>query len=476
MLLGGFLSGVALRSIVSIPNIFLTAFFVASIISFVFLSDRYSRSILLCALGIAAGVFRFSIAEHYFQNTLQSMTSEKKVELTGVIDEIPVISDSTVSARTRIDQGYVLVRLDRGSAVAYGDRIVFKGVCELPDTFETNTGTTFDYPHYLMARGIHHVCKVSSYEILEKHQGNYIQEKLYQLRLWFSFHIDQAFKNPHAGLIKGVLLGDKSGLSQDLKQDMTVAGVIHIAVLSGSNIAMVAAIIFGLCKSFPYRIRIIVSVIIVVLFILLSGADPPAVRAGILVLIIFLGKYLHRAPDTGRALLLIGFIMVCYNPFALIYDMSFQLSFLATIGIVHVAPLMEKVCHRVTEKCGLREVLSGTLGAQAVVTPLILYATGAFSIVSLPANVLIGWAVPVLMALGFFGGALHIISGFIAAPIVFLAECMSHYIVSITKISAHLPYAQILLPLHYPILLPIMYVILFVILKRLRIALRKASS
>jgi competence protein ComEC len=241
-----------------------------------------------------------------------------------------------------------------------------------------------------------------------------------------------------------VLLGDKSGLGKELKSEMTVAGVIHIAVLSGSNIALVAAIIFGLTKMLSYNLRIILSVTVVLLFVMLSGAEPPALRAGILVVIIFLGKFLHRELHVGRGLLLAAFIMVFINPFSLIYDMSFQLSFLATIGIVYVAPWVEKFCGKITQRFGLREVVAGTLGAQIAVTPLLMYSTGAFSIVSLPANVLIVWAVPMLMALGFFGGALHAVSIYLALPIAFLGELISGYIIFITKLFAHMSYAQIL--------------------------------
>jgi competence protein ComEC len=438
--------------------------------------DRIVKTsvLFICSIGIGICVFNFS--NQNFRDESRLFGNDKEKEFVAIIDEIPVESEYTLSARAEVNYGYVLLRIEKGSVIQYGDKLLVKAKCEIPEPFDTNTGTTFNYKRYLMARYMHHVCKVKSFEIIEKDSGNYIHARLYELRLWFSGHVDGAFDDPHAGLIKGVLLGDKSGLSPELKSDMTVAGVIHIAVLSGSNIAMVAGIIFGLSKSFPYNIRILLSVCIVVLFVLLSGAEPPAVRAGVLVVIMFMSKFLHRTLHTGRALLTIAVIMVFWNPFALVYDMSFHLSFLATIGIVYVAPLMEVVFKRVTERFGLREVLAGTLGAQVVVTPLILYATGALSIVSLPANVLIGWAVPVLMGIGFFGGLFHVISGFLAMPVVFLAEVFSGYIVSITKVSAHIPYAQILLPLNHPLLLCAMYIGLFFTLRRLKIYSQKVSS
>jgi competence protein ComEC len=454
----GILSGVALRSIVYIPEIVTISLFVATCISFVYIFilfrtkclNKVTFALFLIIFSSIVGVSRFVFAENAFEKDKQEFDLEyvhnpkNKNEFVGVIDEIPTKSEFAISARTKTDHGYVLLRIEKGNDVDYGDMLSVHAQCELPEDFETNTGATFDYDRYLMARDMHHICKVSSLKIFGYSKGNLLQEYLYSIRLWFSDHIDQAFKNPHAGLVKGVLLGDKSGLTTELKSEMTIAGVIHIAVLSGSNIALVATIIFCITKYFSYNARIFLTTCIIVCFVLLSGADPPAVRAGILVLIIFFGKFLHRKPHTGRALLVVAFCMVMWNPFALMYDMSFQLSFLATIGIVYIAPFLENKFKKVTERCGLREILSATLGAQLAVTPLLLYSTGSFSIVSLPANILICWAVPVLMCLGFFGGLLHVFSSFVALPIVLLGELCSNYIIFITKVSAHVPYAQIL--------------------------------
>jgi competence protein ComEC len=257
---------------------------------------------------------------------------------------------------------------------------------------------------------------------------------------------------------------------------MTTAGVIHIAVLSGSNIAIVAMLIFVLTRVLPYRLRIVTTIIVVVWFILLSGAEPPAVRAGLLVIIIFVGKWIHRAPHTGRALLCIAVVMVLYHPSALVFDMSFQLSFLATIGIVYVAPVVERYTRWITERYGLREVVAGTVGAQITVTPLLLYATGVLSIVSLPANILIGWSVPLLMLCGFVAGVLHVVSYIVAAPVIWVGELFSRYIIVITEQAAHIPYAQLVVPVHYPIVLCGMYIILFLIVKRLQNVHEKGSN
>jgi competence protein ComEC len=438
--LTGFLSGVALRSIIFIPQIFVTALIVAAVISICF----YRKNIyLVFIIAAALGMLRFSYPERVFQIQSDEVLNNKEIEIAGIISEIPTESENNISAKTKTDSGNIILRFRKGIELEYGDNVNAKITCEIPKDFETSTGTIFNYKKYLMARNIHHICIVKSFEIISHNSGNYIQSRLYKLRIWFSSHIDDAIVNPHAGLVKGVLLGDKDGLTTELKSDMTVAGVIHIAVLSGSNIAIVAGIIFGLLASISYSLRIFFTVIIIVLFVLLSGAEPPAVRAGILVLIIFFGKFIHRKPHTGRVLLLAAFMMIMWNPFALIYDMSFQLSFLATIGIVYIAPIIKSYLNKVTERFSLREIISSTLGAQIAVTPLLLYSTGMLSIVSLPANILIGFAVPLLMMFGFFAGLLNIISHFIAMPVAFISLIISNYIIFITKTSAHFPYAQI---------------------------------
>src|SRR5690606_11317679 len=102
-----------------------------------------------------------------------------------------------------------------------------------------------------------------------------------------------------------------------------------------------------------------------------------------------------------RLLVVTAVVMLIHNPLILRYDPSFQLSFLATIGLIYVSPLFERLLTNRIPSRTIREIVVGTLATYVFVLPLLLYMTGEMSVVSLPANLLVLPVVPVLMATGF---------------------------------------------------------------------------
>ena len=147
-----------------------------------------------------------------------------------------------------------------------------------------------------------------------------------------------------------------------------------------------------------------------------------------------------------RALLFAGMVMLVINPYLLIYDTGFQLSFLATLGLILVSPLLAQTFNKVPAIIGIREFLVATLATQLFVLPILLYQIGEFSVVSVMVNVLVLPMVPVAMLATFLMVVVSYVSVTLAIPLVWLAYVSLTYIVVVPSFFAKLPFASFAVP------------------------------
>jgi competence protein ComEC len=254
----------------------------------------------------------------------------------------------------------------------------------------------------------------------------------------------------------------------DILEEFRRAGVIHIVVLSGYNITIIADFL----RRFFERIFLLsrltlvpalapaASIIGILLFVLMTGAEATVVRAAIMVLVVIAAKLFGRKYSAPRALIVAGFIMLLENPKVLVFDPSFQLSFLATLALIYVVPIVEKHLPFVTEKWGIRSIIATTLGTQLTVLPMLIYSVGDVSLVSLPANVLILLIIPYTMLLGFVATTLAYVSSLLAVPIAFVANLFLMWIISVAYFFGNLSFASIAVPNISPWIIFFIYIAL----------------
>ena len=181
----------------------------------------------------------------------------------------------------------------------------------------------------------------------------------------------------------------------------------------------------------------------IILFSIMTGAGATVVRASLMALLALLARATGRIYEITLALLFAGFAMLLYNPKILIFDPSFQLSFLATLGLIHLSPLLEKHLKFLPKTFGLRDIVSATLATQILVLPLLLYMMGKFSIVSLPVNLLVLPFIPLTMLFGFLAGTTGFISTILSFPFAFIAHLFLWYELKVVKIASAIPFASI---------------------------------
>lgn len=404
-------------------------------------------AVLAVFLGaISLGVWRTDVyTESVFSNQRNDVGSEVVVE--GVVVKEPDERANTTQYTVQSEGVKYLVMSDRFSDISYGDRIQATGKLSVPESFETEYGRTFDYAGYLASRGISYVVSFANIEIVSHNEGNPFISHLLTLKANFLTAIERQLPEPQAGLAEGLLLGVKRALGEDLEQVFRSTGIIHIVVLSGYNIMLVVAfVMYMLAFLLPWRARLCVGVIAIVSFALMVGLSSTVMRASLMAALALVAKGVGRTYTVLHALFVAGLVMLLFNPYLLVYDVGFQLSFLATLGLILVAPLLEKVFTSIPSVIGIRDFFTATLATQLLVLPILLYQIGEFSVVSVLVNVLVLPMVPVAMLATFLMIVLGKISVILSLPFVYIAYGSLTYIIETANLFGTLPVASFIVP------------------------------
>ena len=410
----------------------------------------YSHAVLLtvvigfCFLG---GIARFELME-YLKPASQFVDQiGSKVELTGVVVAEPEQTAKSTRIVVEVSDERILVSTDRYADIGYGDEISFAGKLQKPESFETEFGRTFNYPGYLAVRDIFYTVSFAQVEVIDTNQGYYLLEKLFTLKSKFLASMQTYVPEPEVGLGAGLLLGVKSGLGDELEDDFRTTGIIHIVVLSGANIMLVVIfVMYLLALILPVRPRAVAGIVAIVLFALLVGLSATVVRASIMAALILCALLFGRRYDIMRALCLAGLCMVMINPLILVYDVGFQLSFLATLGLIVVAPQFETMLAGVSSWFRLKEFFVATMATQIMILPLLLFQIGQFSVVAVVVNMLVLPMVPFAMLFSFLTGLVGFVLPALAALVGVVAYGFLAYLILLATWFADIPFAAFVVP------------------------------
>ncbi|MBI5134368.1 MAG: ComEC family competence protein [Candidatus Taylorbacteria bacterium] len=399
---------------------------------------------LLCAVAFGSGFLRmagFGESGHPLDAHVGEVAS-----LSGTVCSEPEERDTAqrfcFAPESSPDR--VLVTAARYPLYSYGDRLSASGKLSSPRNFEAyEGGPEFDYVSYLAKEGIRYTMFMPHIELSGRDQGHGLLRTLYAAKRSFVERMQFLFPEPESSLLGGLLLGEKDSLPKDVVEDFKDAGLVHILVLSGYNVTIVAE---SLMKAFSFLPRTFgrsAGALSIVLFAVMTGASATTVRASVMALIVLLAKSASRRYDITRALITAAFFMVLHNPSILAFDMSFQLSFLATLGLIYVAPLALERLGFVTERFKLREVAAATVGTQVAVLPFLMHAMGQVSLISLVTNLLVLPFVPYAMLGGFGAIALGSVSSAIAFPLAWATSLVLSYMIRVAAVFAQVPFASI---------------------------------
>jgi competence protein ComEC len=201
------------------------------------------------------------------------------------------------------------------------------------------------------------------------------------------------------GVLEGIIFGDPSGIPSDFQERYRVTGVLHIFAASGSNVAVVMSLLWFITALLPLKLRLGLCSAGLLGYAALCGGSPPILRATIMGIAVLLGRLVQGRVPPLRWLLLAALILFIHNPL-LVRDLGFQLSFMATWGIIVLGPRIQAWrCFRYFPR-QLTWAVAGTLAAQFAVLPLLITAFQRLSLVSLFANLVVFVLIGAVLELG----------------------------------------------------------------------------
>lgn len=443
-----FLAGIVIASFVKIDYVHSFPILLYSIFALIlaavvnFLLKNYRLGIVsLSLLGLITGLFYYS---HFEYVTRPKLEYGVEKEYSGQIVKKPDVDWQKQKVILNIDGQKILVSLPHFPSVKYGDVVTFSGTIEKPGVIEG-----FDYGKYLRKDLVFGVVYSPKDPIAYSGKLS-ITQKSYQ----FLYSISDRFENslyrilpePHASLAAGLILGLKRNIPDSLKNDLSTTGLTHIIALSGYNVTIIVAVLADLLLGYISRKKVfILGTAFIFCFVILTGATSSVVRAAIFSFLVMLGKTIGRRADFTNIMILAALIMVLVNPFVIVSDVGFQLSFMAFAGLIYLSPIVAKLFERsrAAKIPGwFRLPLIETLSAQIAVFPLIMAIFGRVSIIGPLSNVAVLWIVPWSMGVSFVAGLLGIIYYPLGKLAAFVAWPVLEYIIKVVELFAKIPGAS----------------------------------
>ncbi len=459
-----FITGIALASFLPINIINYNIYFF--ILAIIFLisatacwSNKKIRIASLVGIFLFLGIWRFNLDQPEIDDSAIAYYNNRKVKITGRIIlppdvrlksqkltveamsiELPAKSEKATVKRKLA--GKILITADLYPAYNYGDELEIDGQAEAPAEFNG-----FAYDKYLARYDIYSLSYFPRIKLLKTGQGSRTYSQIYNLKSKLSETVNLGLPEPLASLANAIMFGDKRGLPQEYLDYFSQTGTTHIMAISGMNITIIAALSLGLMLAvgLSRRQAFYLSILLLAIFIILVGAPASALRAGLMGFLVLWALKLGRLNKITNSTVLAGAIMLLINPKLLRYDIGFQLSFLAILGLVYFYPIINDwlVRVKIPKLKGGREIFGMTLAAQVFTLPITAYN---FSIVSLIAplpNILILGTIPALTALIFIAIFLTMLWPVLSVIFFTPAWVILKYIISVCTFTANIPLAYI---------------------------------
>lgn len=458
-LLSGFVFGIFWSSFADFGPAFAGLFILLGIaLAFIsFLLDKKLAIFIVALFFLSAGlgIFRYDFnrnkaGNEFFQNNIGS-----EIVFNGIVVDEPDNREDNTRLVVETGGARVLVYAERYPEFNYGDELELRGKIKKPDNFSED----FNWPLYLAKDNIFYEMFYPKARLVSSGNGFWLKEGLFSVKRAFLRNISRVIPSPHSALLGGLVIGSKEAMGKELLDKFREAGIIHIVVLSGYNITIVALVIMRIFSFLPQSFGVAFGSVGIIFFALMTGASATIVRASIMALIAVLARTTGRIYNITIALFVAGFLMVLHNPKILVFDPSFQLSFLATLGLIYLSPLIEEKLKFIPEKWNIRELMVSTLATQIFIFPFLLYRIGEISVVSLPVNFLVLIFVPATMFFGFLAGIFGFLGAIFSLPFAWLAYILLSYELKIVEVFSSFPFASIKLsfPLWITVIIYVIY-------------------
>lgn len=416
-----FLVGVLLASFINnweqkILVAVLAAFLVALVL---FILERQWLAILSLAIILGAGYYFIFDAR---QKDVSIAFGEKTV-FSGLVTKVSYAlekQDLTVKLAEPYS-GKIRITTNRYPERRYGDFINFEGVIKKP--------TDRSAP-YFEKEGIFGTVSFPKIELVGSNQGSPLISALFKIKSFAESTFRRVLPPEKAAFLSGLTVGETAEFSKEFREKMSLTGTSHLVALSGYNISIIGkSVMLALGFFFARRKSFWFATLAIILFVIMTGAEASVVRAAIMGFLVLLADQVERLYSFRNSIAMAAFIMILFNPKILVWDIGFELSFAAVIGLMYLKPSLTKF-FKVKPEGGFlnwRENFWTTISAQTAVLPILLHNFGLFSPISILTNVLILVLIPTTMFLGFLIVLAGTFSYYFAQTLGYLAGLLLGY-------------------------------------------------
>ena len=427
--------------------------------SFVFLPFA-----ILLIVALFFGAARYQLSVPHFDAYHIAFYNDRDYDLliTGTIIEPPDYRDTYTNLRVDVDKvdtgdgdlpvhGLILIRASSNQTFEYGEKIRLRGKLKTPPENED-----FSYRDYLARQHIHSYMSSAKVTVLPGMGGNPIVAALYKIKDKSLANIYHMFPDPESSLMAGILLGVDTGLTEELQQAFKNTGTAHIIAISGFNISIIAGIFFAFFSRFlGDRRGAAVAILVIIIYTFIVGADAAVVRAAVMGSLALLARQVGRRQTALNTLLAVAMLMCLWNPLY-IWDVGFQLSFFATLGLIlYATPFSEFATRIITkyfpsstgEKIAelFAEFVLLTLAAQLTTIPIMAYQFGRISLVSFIANPFILPPQPAVMIIGGLAVLLSLVWLPLGQLVAWIAYPFVVYTIRMVELFDRVPHGTIFL-------------------------------
>ena len=425
-----YVAGIVLGKLLFIPISVLLFTLILSVLSASILFKQGQKPAYLILFTIFIfGMFAWQYSNSIPGNDISKYAVDRYVKVTGSVADEPSSSEDlckfTLKANEIVIHGKrsdisgrvsVFVK-GSGQSLSYGNKVAVHG--KLSMIISTHNPGITSSGDLMAKRRINSqmISNGSNVEIIARSIGNPVKYISIIIKNKLISVIQSTMKEPYSSLLGSIVFGSQaSPLSDELQDNYRTAGVIHLLVVSGTQVSIILASVLAVCGYFGFSgtIRLITVTLANLMFTVMVGAGPSIVRAAVMCEAALIAKAFERENDFYNSLAISAFVLLVLNPLNL-FDIGFQLSFMATWALFYIAPAIEEQIVKYVPAC-----LSGTVAISIAptiaTTPIIFYNFGQISFVSIISNFMIVPWVEITVILGF----VSTIIGLVFLPIAYV--------------------------------------------------------
>lgn len=311
--------------------------------------------------------------------------------------------------------------------IKVGDILIVEGIFNNLDNMEYDD---FNYGRYIKSIGYKGIVYIKSYKIVGK---NTLYSKLGEIKSYIRNTSRYLYKK-NSDFLNSVIIGERENLSLEEKDMFSVTGTSHVIAISGLHTGIFCGMIAFLMRKIDSIYKLVILFIIIWLYSLMVGSPPSIIRSIAFITTLYLSVFLDRKQDSISILALVGILLVINNPY-IIYNVSFQLSFLATLSIIYFYGYIN---HYIKIK-----LISLTLSANILTLPIIYYNFKGIPILSVIGNMIIVPFIGVIMYIGIISLILFNINIWISKVLADINILLINSIYFLLEMLTHLDFAYI---------------------------------